>query len=621
MPKSKYRATITRSTKKKKPPGRKRKEQTVDMDGGSTTVEESTTEVDEQERSTCSKKFKITRKQADEIKTQPPPDNLLMLWSYLLIDTRVFNDIIETIGSCPDCSSKVNLVHNMDAKNGLAHLLELSCLECDWTKSFWTSMKVDKNIDGCKTRGKSGFDINTRSVIAMREIGKGHTALKTLCGYMNISPPMTPKTFSDIQDNNVIPSYIKASEINMKSAADELRSGNKDEIINTIISTDGSWQRRGFSSLNGLVTVIANDIGKCIDYRVKTKNCHACKLWKGKKWPKADKFHKYHKCPLNHTGSSGMMESNGILECFESSVEKRQLRYLTYIGDGDTKSYQNVVAADPYPGYPIKKAECVGHVQKRVGKRLRNFKSNNKELMPKDYYVNKKDKKPKRFAFYLTNKYINQLQNYYGIAIRSNKNTSVSDMRKAVGAVLYHCSDANNLESRHQFCPLSATSWCKYKVDQVNGTNNYVEKPGLPIPLRKKLEPIFRELSTPELLERCLHGNTQNSNESLNGLIWARCPKTIFVSRSVLEMSVSSAILIFNSGKRGLFDVFTNCGLEIGSYTETFCYLEDASKVIRLNIKSTKAVKKRRKTLRSVKMGFVDKEAEEEPSYASGAYN
>ena len=144
--------------------------------------------------------------------------------------------------------------------------------------------------------------------------------------------------------------------------------------------------------------------------------------------------------------------------------------------------------------YSIKKAERVGHVKKRVGKRLFNFKSSNKELMLEDYYIKKKEKKPKKFAFYLTHKYINQLQN--GIAIRSNANTSVSDMRKAVGAVLYHCNDANNLENRHQFCPLSATSWCKYKVDQVNGTNKYVEKPGLPIPLREKLESIFRELSS-----------------------------------------------------------------------------------------------------------------------------
>ena len=90
-----------------------------------------------------------------------------------------------------------------------------------------------------------------------------------------------------IQDNNVIPSYIKTTEVNMKNSAIELRSGKKDEIINTTISTDGSWQRRGFSSLNGLVTVIANNIGKSIDYRVKTKNCHACTLWNGEKRAKS----------------------------------------------------------------------------------------------------------------------------------------------------------------------------------------------------------------------------------------------------------------------------------------------------------------------------------------------
>ena len=56
MTKLKYRATITRNSKKKKPPGRTRRVQSVDMDEGSSavTVDESTTEVDEQERSTCS---------------------------------------------------------------------------------------------------------------------------------------------------------------------------------------------------------------------------------------------------------------------------------------------------------------------------------------------------------------------------------------------------------------------------------------------------------------------------------------------------------------------------------------------------------------------------------------
>ena len=115
MPKLKYRATITRNSKKKKPPGRKRKVQSVDMDEGSSavTVNESTTEVNEQEGSPCSKKFKITQKEAEEIKTVPTRQ-FIDVMELFIVDTRVFNDI-ETVG-CLNCSPKVNLVHNMEAK-------------------------------------------------------------------------------------------------------------------------------------------------------------------------------------------------------------------------------------------------------------------------------------------------------------------------------------------------------------------------------------------------------------------------------------------------------------------------------------------------------------------------
>ena len=119
--------------------------------------------------------------------------------------------------------------------------------------------------------------------------------------------------------------------------------------------------------------------------------------------------------------------------------------------------------------------------------------------MPESFYEDK-DKMQKKLTLYLTQKMINRLQNYYGIAIRSSCTTSVPVMRKAVRAVLFQCSEAVDSAGRHQFCPPSPTSWCKYMVDQVKGTTDYVEKPGLSIPLRKKLEPIFRELSSPELL-------------------------------------------------------------------------------------------------------------------------
>ena len=62
--------------------------------------------------------------------------------------------------------------------------------------------------------------------------------------------------------------------------------------------------------------------------------------------------------------------------------------------------------------------------------------------MPASYYGDKKDKAVKKITFYLTRKSINQLQNYYGIAIRATCQASVQEMRKAVGAVLFHCSEA-----------------------------------------------------------------------------------------------------------------------------------------------------------------------------------
>ena len=47
-------------------------------------------------------------------------------------------------------------------------------------------------------------------------------------------------------------------------------SGQKNEVADIVGSCDGTWQRRGFSSLNGVVTVIASETSKCVDYRVKS---------------------------------------------------------------------------------------------------------------------------------------------------------------------------------------------------------------------------------------------------------------------------------------------------------------------------------------------------------------
>ena len=55
----------------------------------------------------------------------------------------------------------------------------------------------------------------------------------------------------------------------------------------------------------------------------------------------------------------------------------------------------------------------------------------------------------------------------------------------------------------------------------------------------------------------CLHGKTQNTNESLDGIIWKRCPKDVYDGRTTLGMGVSSAIIDLNQGD-GILNVLQN---------------------------------------------------------------
>ena len=228
----KYRSVIKRSSKKKKPPGRWGNVVNNDID---IAVEFSSTPVVE-DVSTCSKKLKLDEQHIKEKKLSTVENKLE--WRYLLLDTSVLSDIVDTIGACPSCSEKIHFFHNIDVKKGL----------CDWCTSFATSKEVEKNKGETKSpvSGRNAYDVNIRSVIATREIGRGHSALKNLCGFMNIPAPMTQKTFLETE-TNVSSQYIKVAEANIKSAADEVRKVDggqgvtADEVVNTIISTDGTW--------------------------------------------------------------------------------------------------------------------------------------------------------------------------------------------------------------------------------------------------------------------------------------------------------------------------------------------------------------------------------------------
>ena len=136
------------------------------------------------------------------------------------------------------------------------------------------------------------YDVNIRTVSAFREIGRGYAAIETFCGFMNMPPPMNKTTYQDIVDGMHI-SYTEAADESMKAAACELvEMAHEDNNeyddgdgshVDVAVSVDGTWQKRGYASLNGAVTVIGLDNGKCLAYDCMAKSCKSCQAWENKK--------------------------------------------------------------------------------------------------------------------------------------------------------------------------------------------------------------------------------------------------------------------------------------------------------------------------------------------------
>lgn len=74
------------------------------------------------------------------------------------------------------------------------------------------------------------------------------------------------------------------------------------------------------------------------------------------------------------------------------------------------------------------------------------------------------------------------------------------------------------------------------------------------------IKPVFRALAHPDMLKSCLHGKTQNVNESFNNVVWTRVLKKVFVGRKTLEVGVFDALVTFNDGNIGRLEVLKELG-------------------------------------------------------------
>ena len=279
------------------------------------------------------------------------------------------------------------------------------------------------------------------------------------------------------------------------------------------------------------------------------------------------------------------MEHVGAERIFSRSIEKRQLRSTGFYGDGDSKAFAMVEHI--YEDNVVIKYECIGHYQKRVGNRLRKLKKQVSGLKE------------------LTETMIDKLQNYFGIALRSNVIT-VEAMSGAILASLFHVASSSR-RNLHSHCEKGAKSWCQYQRDVANGTNMHKPGPGLSDKIIAHVKPIYQDLVKPEVLKRCLHGLTQNQNESFNSMIWERAPKYRYCGFDKLEFAVYDAVANFNDGRQATLDIYKMLNVDPGHNMLSACSSLNIKRRRSASLHSSAAWKKKRKIIRAEKKNKTDK--------------
>ena len=77
---------------------------------------------------------------------------------------------------------------------------------------------------------------------------------------------------------NLKESAKRVAEKGMSMAASKLR-GTVDRAY-VGVSVDGTWQHKGFTSLNGVITTISIDSGKVLDTAILSQSCKGCTIMK-----------------------------------------------------------------------------------------------------------------------------------------------------------------------------------------------------------------------------------------------------------------------------------------------------------------------------------------------------
>ncbi|KYN06620.1 hypothetical protein ALC62_02423 [Cyphomyrmex costatus] len=211
---------------------------------------------------TSAKKLKLSENVRDiEVDTS---------FGYRLINFVCVFSAISSVVKCKVCNSDVTFTES--SIRGLGFKIVVSCKKCPQTQ-IPNSPLIDNRA----------YDINRRIIVAIRLLGVGLHGIKKFCAFMELPRPIF-HSFYDKVITIICEATQRVCAKSMRNAVKIEKEENARKGLSTelIVSGDGSWRKRGFSSLFGLVSLIGWNSGKVIDILIKSSYCKACEFWNKK---------------------------------------------------------------------------------------------------------------------------------------------------------------------------------------------------------------------------------------------------------------------------------------------------------------------------------------------------
>lgn len=220
---------------------------------------------------------------------------------------------------------------------GLFHNNVLRCTKCG-KETPLTNFRI------VHPRETTQQEPNKLLTLAVATTGVGYRAAKAIMSTLSLSI-QSERTFLQQLHKFYDDIYLYAQEhfkniiTNVKN-----RNGKQEDIMDIIVSIDGTWKRRGHVSNYGIVFVIDVQSGLCIDFEVMSLYCEAC----AKKKSELSRtnftiWHKKHKpfCSKNYDGTSKSMEKQGVIKLYQRSL-MNGLRYKYMVCDGDASAFEAI---------------------------------------------------------------------------------------------------------------------------------------------------------------------------------------------------------------------------------------------------------------------------------------